>query len=215
VASLCRIEARFGGWIGNEGHRRLVWVAMRPAARTNCQGVFVFSFPLLISFHRPMVWIFLPNCQITGLLTTYPPPRRKEPSGTTCSEKGVFFFLFLNLSFIKDGSGSIGAASDGGALPARDVNSGWLDFCLCVVYLGVVHVIRWSEEDDYGSWASGKQRQEGWPTNNLSGPRTPRSNGLFSCRPSEANQPASPAFVLVSVSPHKHPLLLCVWFGKL
>lgn len=95
----------FAGWRqdsvggpGNEGpHRSPVGAATRAATRANRW------FPLLSAyffpFNFPGAWFFLPIVQVAGrtpYLIPPPSPRQKaEPSGITCSEKGVFFFLSL------------------------------------------------------------------------------------------------------------------------
>lgn len=86
-ADHCRSEAGFGGSVGNEGHRRSVWVT-RPAARTYCRILF------------PLVHLSSPSMVRTSLFhhsdyrTNHhiPPPRKKERLGSRVAKRAFFSF---------------------------------------------------------------------------------------------------------------------------
>lgn len=104
---------------------------------------------------------------MTGHLTTYPLLGRKNHPVSRVAKRAFFSFIFLNLSFIKDGSGSIGAGLLQMAKPCQrgtSTSGGWtsaFESCSLGVFF---HVIWLSEADDYGLWhrdGASKQRQEG------------------------------------------------------
>lgn len=95
----------------------------------------LISFPWFLSIPLPMVWTFHSIIQITGHLTTYP-STKEERLGSRVA-KTAFFFPFLKPIFHQRRVGSIGSASDSGALPAWDVNIGGLAFCIFSVFTRV------------------------------------------------------------------------------
>lgn len=102
----------------------------RPAARAKCRILFPFPssfFP----FHGAD--FSFPSFRLPDK-SPHTPSSKERASGTTCSEKGVF--LFLNLSFIKDGSGASGLLQT--VEPCQRGMSTWggLVFCVFECLLG-------------------------------------------------------------------------------